>query len=279
MSQQATPFALIFIFFTVFTLIFYFYLAKKGKNIFVRKIGGIDAIDEVVGRSVELGRPISFTSGLAGVGPVFYACLGVLRHIARKVARLNAKLFVPCSDPEVLVLSDVTVQNAYKKEKRFANYDLNTVRYLSSSQFAFSSGYIGLIQRENVGGAFLFGTYAAESLVLASAGQQIGAMQVAATTSNEQIPFFVTTCDHTLIGEELFAAGAYLSKDPIQTGSLRTQDIIKVFLLTLIFTGTCISTFISATISSNNVEFNNKQELLNSIRSDNALIKAINYRF
>ncbi|MDR2337240.1 MAG: hypothetical protein LBE20_01150 [Deltaproteobacteria bacterium] len=243
--SQASPFDLVFIFFCLIVLGYCILAAYRGKNIFVRKISGIAAIDETIGRSIELGRPISFTSGLASIGPVFYACLSVLQHIARKVASFNAKLFVPCYDPETLVLSDITIQNAYKKEKRFANYDPGTTRYLSSSQFAFASGYIGIIQRENVGGAFLFGTYAAESLILASAGQEIGAMQVAATTSNEQIPFFITTCDYTLIGEELFAAGAYLSQDPVQTGSLKAQDIIKSSLLVLIIVGVLISTGIS----------------------------------
>ena len=261
--SQATPFAVAFIAFCVLTLGYCVISAKRGKKFFIRKINGIDAIDEAVSRSVELGRPVSFTSGLSSIGPVFYACLGVLQHVTRKVARFNAKFFVPCYDPEVLVLSDVAVQNAYKKEKRFNNYDPATVRYLSSNQFAFASGYIGIVQRENVGSAFLFGTYAAESLILAEAGQQIGAMQIAATTSNEQIPFFITTCDHTLIGEELFAAGAYLADNPVQTGSLRAQDIIKSCLLALIITGVLISTIISASGSG----------------SDHPLVSAINAKW
>ena len=243
--SQATPFAVIFITFCILTLGYCIISAKRGRKFFIRKINGINAIDEAISRSVELGRPISFTSGLSSIGPVFYACLGVLQHVARKVARFNAKFFVPCYDPEVLVLSDVAVQNAYKKEKRFNYYDPSTVRYLSSNQFAFASGYIGIIQRENVGSAFLFGSYAAESLILAEAGQQIGAMQVAATTSNEQIPFFITTCDHTLIGEELFAAGAYLADNPVLTGSLRAQDIIKLCLLMFVIAGVVIATVMS----------------------------------
>ena len=241
--EHANPFAIIFIIFVLTLVLYFIYRAKHGVQVFIRRIPGIDAIDEAVGRSVELGRPLSFTSGLISIGPLFYASLGVLRYIAQKAAAFSSRLFVPCYDPEVMILSDATLQNAYKQEKRFTQYDPTSVRYLSNNQFAYASGYMGLIHRENVGGAFLFGSFAAESLILAEAGQQIGAMQVAATTSNEQIPFFITACDYTLIGEELFAAGAYLSRNPVQTGSLKAQDVIKVAIVVLILLGVAEATF------------------------------------
>ncbi len=243
--EHATPAVLVLMLLFVGPVLYYIWRANKGLEIFIRRIPGIDAVDEAIGRSVEMGRAMSFTSGLTGVTPLLYACLGVLRYIGRRAAVYKARLFVPCSDPEALALTDATLQNAYRTEGRFSSYDPAMIRFLSEEQFAFASGYQGMIHRENVGSAFLFGRFAAESLILAEAGQQVGAIQVAATTSAEQIPFFLTTCDYTLIGEELYAAGAYLSKDPAQTGSLRGQDFAKVVILVLI----CIGVF-QATYSS-----------------------------
>ncbi len=235
--EHATPAALILLVLFVAPVLFYIWRAKRGAKISIRRLPGIDAVDEAIGRTVELGRPISFTSGLTGISPLLYACLGVLRYIARKAAIFNSRLFVPCSDPEALVLTEATLQNAYRTENKFSQYDPTSLRFLSEEQFAYASGYMGLIHREKVGSAFLFGRYAAESLILAESGQQVGAMQVAATTSAEQIPFFITACDYTLIGEELYAAGAYLSADPVQTGSLRGQDFGKLVMLLLIIAG------------------------------------------
>ena len=243
--EHATPAGLFFILLFVGPVLYYISCAKRGKKIFVRRIPGIDAVDEAIGRTVELGRPIMFTSGLISVSPLLYACLGVLRYIARKAATFSSRIFVPCSDPEVVVLTDMTVQSAYRSERKFSKYDPASVRFLSAEQFAFASGYMGLAHREQVGSAFLFGTFAAESLILAEAGQQIGAMQVAATISNEQIPFFITSCDYTVIGEELYAAGAYLSEDPVQTGSLRGQDIAKAIIVFFVILGLSISTYLS----------------------------------
>lgn len=235
--EHATPAVIILILLFVGPVLYNIRRARKGVELFIRRIPGIDAIDEAVGRAVELGRPLSFTTGITAVSPLLYACLGVLRYVGRKAAVFSSRLFIPCSDAQVLALTDATLQSAYRAEKKFTSYNPAALRFLSDEQFAYASGYQGLIHRENVGAAFLLGAFAAESLILAEAGQQIGAIQVAGTVSPEQIPFFLTACDYTLIGEELYAAGAYLSKDPVQTGSLRGQDIAKCVIFALIILG------------------------------------------
>ncbi|MFH0940126.1 MAG: DUF6754 domain-containing protein [Planctomycetota bacterium] len=215
---------------------------RQGVDMYVRRIPGIDAIEDAVGRTVEMGRPILFSFGLASVGPLFFACLGVLSHIARMSARYGTRLFVPQRDVEVMAITQNAVRECYQGEGRLEAYRDEDIRYLSGEQFAFASGYMGIAHREKVAACFLFGSFAAESLILAEAGQQVGAIQVAGTTDNAQIPFFITTCDFTVIGEEVFAAGAYLSRDPIQRGSLRGQDIAKMLLLALILIGIVITT-------------------------------------
>jgi hypothetical protein len=88
--------------------------------------------------------------------------------------------------------------------------------------------------REQPGAIFLLGSFAAESLLLAENGASTGAIQVAGTDAYTQLPFFITTCDYTLIGEELYAASAYLSREPRLLGSLRGQDVGKAFLMLVI---------------------------------------------
>ena len=242
MAEHATFGVLVLMIAVVALVLRYIHLARVRKDIYVRRIAGIDAIDEAVGRSVELGRPISFSSGLTSVSPVLFACLGVLYHIARKTARFKVKLLLPQNDAQVMAVADDTARDAYRSENRLAYYDPQNLRFLSDEQFAFAAGYSGMVQRENVGSAFLFGAFAGESLILAEAGQQIGAMQVAASVSPEQVAFFVCTCDYTLIGEELFAASAYLTREPVQLGSLLGQDRAKLLFLVLILIGVAIST-------------------------------------
>jgi hypothetical protein len=224
-------------------VIYYIAKARKDSTLYVRKIPGVAAIDEATGRAAELGRPVSFTTGLTGLGPVLYACLGVLYYVAKKAAMFQSRLISPQSGSDVMAVSEDVIREAYRAEGQLTSFDPKTVQFLTDAQFAFAAGYMGLIQRENVGSAFLFGDFAAESLILAEAGQQIGAMQVAATVSPEQAAFFICSCDYTLIGEELFAASAYLTREPVQLGSLYGQDRSKLLLFIFLVCGVVIATF------------------------------------
>ena len=70
-----------------------------------------------------------------------------------------------------------------------------------------------------------------EALILSEVGQSTGAIQIAATAELAQLPFFVCTCDYTLIGEEFYAASAYLSKEPMLLGSIKGQDWVKALVI------------------------------------------------
>jgi len=240
--EHASPAMLFIMVVLLGPVLYYIRQVRSGKDLYVRQIAGVDAINEAVGRSAEMGRPIAFSTGLSVVGPILYATLGVLFHIAKKSALFKLKLLLPQNNPEVLAIAEDVYRDAYREQGRLNDFDPANIVYLSDEQFAFASGYMGLIHRENVGSAFLFGTFAAESLILAEAGSQIGAMQVGASYNPEQVPFFITACDYTLIGEELFAAAAYLTREPVQLGSLYGQDRAKLFFLVLIVLGIVFAT-------------------------------------
>jgi len=220
-------------------------LAKRGKELYIRRIPGIDAIEEAIGRATELGRPMMFSTGLTGLNALLYALLGILRYVAGKSAAYGCRLIIPQCDYEVMPIVEETAREAYRAAGRLDQFNPQDVRFLSTSQFAFASGYMGIAHREKAASCFLFGHFAAESLILAEAGQQIGAMQVAGTPTYTQVPFFLTSCDYTIIGEEVYAAGAYLSREPSQLGSVRGLDVAKLVVLTMILLGLTASTFMS----------------------------------
>ena len=240
--EHATLGVLILTIILIGPVLYYIRRARREEDLYVRRIAGIDAIDEACGRSAELGRPMVFSTGLSNVGPVLYACLGVLHYVARKAAVYKSRLLMPQNNPEVMAIAEDVARDAWRAEGRGALFDPQAVTFLSDEQFAFAAGYMGLVQRERAATCFLFGSFAAESLILAEAGQQIGAMQVAASVSPEQVAFFICSCDYTLIGEELFASSAYLTREPIQLGSLYAQDRAKLVLVVIIVIGVTIAT-------------------------------------
>jgi hypothetical protein len=105
------------------------------------------------------------------------------------------------------------------------------VTYLTYDQFAYAASVSGKMVREKPATNFLIGSFFAESLIFAETGQSTGAIQIAGTADVTQLPFFVTTCDYTLMGEELFAASAYLSREPVLLGSIKAQDLTKAVIM------------------------------------------------
>ncbi len=211
--------------------------ALMGRLPFIRRIAGLNAIDEAVGRATEMGRPIIFSSGLAGLSIISLQALAIGSHIARYAARYGTRFIVPVCDQSMMPITEQVLREVYASEGVPERYREEDVRFLSDRQFAYAAGVTGIMHRSKPGASFLFGQFFAESLILAENGQAVGAIQVAGTPDLLQTPFFVVTCDYTLIGDEFYAASAYLSKEPTQLGSLVGQDLGKAMLLLLIVVG------------------------------------------
>lgn len=219
-------------------IIWNIYYARSGKEIFVRRIPGLEAVDEAIGRATEMGRSILYVLGLGGVsGAATIAGMTILGQVARRTADYETPLRVPCNDPIVLNVVREMVKTAYLDEGRPDAYNEENIFFLTESQFAYAAGVDGMIIREKPAAIFLQGTFYAESLILAETGNSVGAIQIAGTTSESQLPFFIAACDYTLIGEELFAATAYLSKAPMFLGSIRGQDWGKVLIFAVLVLG------------------------------------------
>ena len=214
------------------------YDARSGKEIFVRRIPGLEAVDEAIGRATEMGRSILYVLGLGSIGRVAtIASMTILGQVARRTADYETPLRVPCIDPIVLNVVREVVKTSYIDEGHPDAYNEENIFYLTGSQFAYAAGVDGMMVREKPAAIFLQGSFAAESLILAETGNSIGAIQIAGTDSEHQLPFFIAACDYTLIGEELYAATAYLSKDPMFLGSLKGQDWGKILILGMIVLG------------------------------------------
>ena len=214
------------------------YYARSGKEIFVRRIPGLEAVDEAIGRATEMGRSILYILGLGGVSlPATIASMTILGQVARRTADYETPLRVPCRDPIVMSVVHEMVKTAYLDEGRPDAYNEENIFYLTSGQFAYAAGVDGMMIREKPAAVFLQGQFYAESLILAETGNSIGAIQIAGTDSEHQLPFLITACDYTLIGEELYAASTYLSGEPMLLGSLRGQDWGKVLIFAVIVLG------------------------------------------
>ena len=182
--------------------------AIRGKVPFIRRIAGLTAIDEAVGRATEMGRPILMVPGLSTLGVVGLQALNVFKYITRTAARFATPIRLCVSDAPLYAVGQEVIQDAYALEGKPESYDPDSVQFVSGAQFAFAAGVSGIIQREQVAATFLLGEFYAESLIFAETANMVGAIQVAGTTLTTQTPFFVAACDYVIIGDEFYAASA-----------------------------------------------------------------------
>jgi hypothetical protein len=225
------------------SIIYFINHARSGKKLFIRKIAGLEAVDEAIGRATEMGRPILFIPGIMDMNDVqTVSAVIILGRIARTIAEYDTRLFVPTSKSLVMTTARETVKEAYMAAGRPDAYNDDMITYLTDEQFGYVAGVNGIMVREKPATCFFLGSFFAESLILAETGNSIGAIQVAGTAQPSQLPFFIAACDYTLIGEELFAASAYLSHEPMQLGSLKGQDVGKAIAMLAILVGTILHT-------------------------------------
>jgi hypothetical protein len=228
------------------SVIYWIFHARAGREIKIRKIAGLEAVDEAVGRATEMGRSCLFIAGIQDMNDIqTIAGLSVLSRVSKVAAEFDAKVEVPTSRSLVMTAARETVQASYLAAGRPDAYNQDLIYYVTDEQFGFVAYIQGMMSREKPAACFYMGAFFAESLILAEMGNTIGAIQVAGTAMPAQLPFFVAACDYTLIGEEFFAASAYLSGEPDQLGSLKGQDIGKIIVAIGIVAGVSMASLAS----------------------------------
>jgi hypothetical protein len=231
------------------TVLLWIRRARRNPHIFLRRIPGLDAVEEAVGRATEMGRPILYLTGsgeLGGSGDPSnlstIAATIILGEVAKRTASYGAALQIPHRAAIVMAICQEIVKEAYLAAGRPDTYKEDMNFFITADQFAYTAAVDGIMLRERPAANFFMGYYYAESLLLAETGATTGAIQIAGTDAEHQLPFFIAACDYTLIGEELYAASAYLSREPTLVGPLRSQDIGKGFLLVAMVLGSLLMT-------------------------------------
>ncbi|MDP6440039.1 MAG: hypothetical protein QGH74_10420 [Candidatus Brocadiia bacterium] len=232
------------LFFTGAVLGMFLYV-RRNPNVFLRRIAGLEAVEEAIGRATEMGKPALFVHGLKKIdqGASVLASLSILGRIGRRIADYDSDLLVANSDPIVYSISHEVVQEGYVEAGRSDAFKPDNIFMAASEQFPFVAAVASIMKARRPAANFFMGYFYAESLILAEVGASTGAIQIAATDSFTQLPFFITTCDYTLMGEELYAAGAYLAHNTRMLATIKAQDIGKMVLLAALPIGSALSSF------------------------------------
>lgn len=220
-------------------------LATRGKSFKLKKtLAALEAIPEAIGRAVEMGRPVHYTPGgnpLTGVrGTHIQMGLVISGHVARWCARLGARLIVSIARPASIPFAYEIYRGAFAAEGQPEVEP--DIRYYGGGDAPFGAGCIGTLASEHVAVNMIIGGSGSDFPMVAEGAFRVGAFQIGGNANVWMIPLVVAACDYTLIGEELFAAGAMLSEDSVQLAGIVGNDISKVLIVAIILLGVILMT-------------------------------------
>lgn len=223
-------------------LLYFMEKAKKGEVESVRKLSPIEALEDAVGRAIELGKPILTTFSFADdfSAPTMVG-LESVRFVSKRAAEKGGKVLVGAGAARSLPIAIENYRLGCNEAGAPELFNERNVYFFTQQQWAYTSGVIGLMNKEKPAACTFIGPFLVEGIHLGMASKRIGAITIGGNTSYSMGAFMFVTMDYMLLGEEMFAASAYMSNDPVILSNITAEDIVKWGLALLILLGSIIA--------------------------------------
>ena len=208
---------------------------RAGPRPALRPIPAYQGLAAAVREAAESARPLHISLGGGGIGDAYsmqtLAGLQVLRELAQPAATATASLVVTTASPVALPLAQDLLRQAAEAAGSPDEYAPDSVRFVADSRSAFAAGAGGVIRQTGAASSALVGDLRDEYLILAEPAAQQGELLAAGSGDVNAQPFVWATAALPLLGEEIFAAGAYLGRRRSHLASLAAQDVMRLLLV------------------------------------------------
>lgn len=221
---------------------------KKGESFKLRGLPLFEITKEAVGRAAETGKPIMFTTGHSGGGldsqnaGAHMAGLSMLSYVAEECGKNDVNIIFVPAFPELVVQGENILREAFTRVGKPEFYRTDMVRFYSTNCYSYNLGCITTIRKEHPACVFMIGAWwSSDMLIVGGAGREEGCMQIAGNVEVAGIASSMTVCDYILMGEEVMAAGAFVSKDIPLLNSIVSGDIAKFIWIALMLVGVALT--------------------------------------
>ncbi len=230
---------IIFIVAALLLLVFTF-LRRKSPAMF-RKIEAYERLNRAVGLAVEGGTRLHVSIGRGNLftarGGSALAGLAMLRRLSEQTSISDNPPIVTSGDASLAILSQDTLQSGFRAAGAEDQYRVTTGRLTGLTPFAFAAGTIPIMRDENISANVVIGDLGAEAALLADAAEGKDTDLIAASDNLSAQSVLYVYSQEPLIGEELFAAGAYLGAGASHEASLQVQDVLRWLVILAILGG------------------------------------------
>lgn len=236
------------LFLIAFLPVFYLsgWRAQRGNLPDLRPILAFNALRGVMARAIEAGRAVHVSLGVGGItGDVTadsLAGLSVLEYLADQSAATGVPPIVTLADPTLLPLAQDMLRRPHGAGREEGARAVRQVRWIAPEPAAYAAGVMDTLGGEGVEANVMVGAFGDEYLLMGEAANRRKITHIGGASDPNVLPFVFATADQTLMGEDMYAAGAYLSHKPWHIGSLLAQDFMRWGIVAVIVVLVAIKT-------------------------------------
>jgi hypothetical protein len=224
-------------------LILYFTIRiRAGRRPVLRRIRVYDNLRGLMGRAVESGRKLHLSLGIGSMANETtadsLAGLAVLNYVGDQAAETGVFPLVSMADPTVMLLAQNTLRPAGAEEA------YRHVRWIAPQPAAYAAGVMNILDSDETDSTVQVGRFGDEYLLMGETAARNDLVHIGGTSDPNALAFiYGSTPRGTLLGEEIYAAGAYLQRFPSHIGSLVAQDTVRWVIAIIILGGILVATF------------------------------------
>jgi hypothetical protein len=223
---------------------------RRARRLGMRELSGFVSLGDQIGRAVESGRSVHFSAGRGGLvgrsNPTSVAALNALDYVAETACKSDVPPLVTVGDGTLLVAAQESLRGAFEAAGRPDDYSSDMAQFLAGESFAtaYAAGVSDILNRGESGSNFLLGRFGAEVAIMGEAADREDMEQVVGSDDPLAVAVAASYTDKLLIGEEMFAASAYLQGGPPQRASVVLQDIMRVIVAIAILLAAILNLFL-----------------------------------
>ena len=229
----------------VLLLLIFAILGRRWQPAF-RSLPSYEALGTAIERAVEAGERVHVSLGTGSViGPESapaMAGLVVLSRVASATVMSDRPAVATTADGAMAILARDTLRTAHARVGTGDRYQPTSGRMLGATPYSYAAGIPAVLATEGVSVHILNGSFGAEGALAADFGERRQAFVVGGSDDVHAQALLYATAEHPLVGEEIYAGGAYLNAGVFHGASLRTQDVVRVLVILAILVGTLLRT-------------------------------------
>lgn len=204
---------------------------RSGRTPLLRRIRAFDALQGLPGRAIEAGRDLHLSLGVGSLvnetTADSLAGLAVLDYLAEQAAATGVSPTISMADPTVMLFAQNTLRAAHADDSDRAEEAYRHIRWIAPQPAAYAAGVMNILNIDQVEANVMVGSFGDEYLLMGETAARQGMAHIGGASNPNTLPFIYASAQETLLGEEIYAAGAYLQKRPAHLGSLAAQDLMR----------------------------------------------------